>query len=109
MRQRPLAVGALVRPRPLGIRTWSGIGHVAVGMACQGYDLHLTRYDERGWRATSLTPSVRVGRSRRRGERGGGGMGGIEDGGVLSSRRAFPLSDRCDAAGRLALFGLARG
>jgi len=26
--------------------------HVAVGMARQGYDLQLTRYDEKGWRAT---------------------------------------------------------
>src|SRR5437867_9272435 len=32
--------------------SWSGIGHVTVGMARQGYDLQLTRYDERGWRAT---------------------------------------------------------
>jgi hypothetical protein len=32
--------------------SWSGIGHVVVGMARQGYDLQLTRYDERGWRAT---------------------------------------------------------
>jgi hypothetical protein len=32
--------------------SWSGIGHVAVGMARQGYDLQLTRYDEQGWRAT---------------------------------------------------------
>ncbi len=24
--------------------------HVAVGMARQGYDLQLTRYDEKGWR-----------------------------------------------------------
>jgi hypothetical protein len=31
---------------------WSGIEHVAVGMARQGYDLQLTRYDERGWRPT---------------------------------------------------------
>src|SRR2546426_7398396 len=31
---------------------WRGIGHLAVGMAHQGYDLQLTRYDERGWRAT---------------------------------------------------------
>ena len=27
--------------------SWSGIGHVAVGMARQGYDLRLTRYDEK--------------------------------------------------------------
>ena len=32
--------------------SWAGIGHVAVGMGRQGYDLQLTRYDERGWRAT---------------------------------------------------------
>jgi len=31
---------------------WRGIGAIAVGMARQGYDLQLTRYDERGWRAT---------------------------------------------------------
>ena len=27
--------------------SWAGIGHVAVGMARQGYDLQLTRYDEK--------------------------------------------------------------
>jgi hypothetical protein len=32
--------------------SWSGVGHVAVGMHRQGYDLQLTEYDERGWRAT---------------------------------------------------------
>jgi hypothetical protein len=32
--------------------SWAGIGHVAVGMARQGYDLQLTRYDAKGWRAT---------------------------------------------------------
>src|SRR4029453_11809567 len=32
--------------------SWSGIGRIAVGMARQGSDLQLTRYDERGWRAT---------------------------------------------------------
>jgi hypothetical protein len=35
--------------------SWSGVGHVAVGMAHQGFDLQLTRYDERGWRATFYT------------------------------------------------------
>jgi hypothetical protein len=38
------------------LRTWldtlSSIGRIAVRMAHQGYDLQLTRYDERGWRAT---------------------------------------------------------
>ena len=32
--------------------SWSDIGHVAVGMHRQGFDLQLTQYDERGWRAT---------------------------------------------------------
>jgi hypothetical protein len=32
--------------------SWAGIGRLAVGMAHQGFDLQLTRYDERGWRAT---------------------------------------------------------
>jgi hypothetical protein len=32
--------------------SWAGIGRIAVGMAHQGFDLQLTRYDERGWRAT---------------------------------------------------------
>src|SRR5262249_17919036 len=35
--------------------SWSGIGRVAVGMARQGYDLQLTRYDDKGWRATFYT------------------------------------------------------
>ena len=28
--------------------SWAGIGTVAVGMARQGFDLQLTRYDEKG-------------------------------------------------------------
>jgi hypothetical protein len=35
----------------LGLQTWlgswAGIGRIAVGMARQGFDLQLTRYDER--------------------------------------------------------------
>src|SRR6266704_438311 len=38
--------------------SWSGIGHVVVGMARQGYDLQLTRYDEKGWRATFYTTGM---------------------------------------------------
>jgi hypothetical protein len=38
--------------------SWSGIGHVAVGMHRQGYDLQLTQYDERGWRATFYTTEM---------------------------------------------------
>src|SRR5262245_26621103 len=48
--------------------SWSGIGHVTVGMARQDYDLKLTRYGNRGWRDTfflaspehSLHPRLRV-------------------------------------------------
>ena len=38
--------------------SWAGIGQVAVGMARQDYDLQLTRYDERGWRATFYTSGM---------------------------------------------------
>ena len=34
------------------LSTWTGIGDVIVGMHRQGYDVQLTQYDERGWRAT---------------------------------------------------------
>jgi hypothetical protein len=40
------------------LSTWSGIGHVAHGMARQGYDLSLTRYDGLGWRATFYATGV---------------------------------------------------
>src|SRR2546427_4991048 len=32
--------------------SWPGVGAIERGMAHQGYDLQLTRYDEQGWRAT---------------------------------------------------------
>ena len=38
--------------------SWSGIGRIAVGMHRQGYDLQLTQYDERGWRATFYTTGM---------------------------------------------------
>jgi len=34
------------------LSTWTGIGHIIVGMHRQGYDAQLTQYDERGWRGT---------------------------------------------------------
>src|SRR5687767_14978900 len=34
------------------LSTRTGIGQVVVGMHRQGYDVQLTQYDERGWRAT---------------------------------------------------------
>jgi hypothetical protein len=50
------ALHALVDRALYALRTWldswSGIGHVTVGMAHRGYDLQLTRDDEKGWRAT---------------------------------------------------------
>jgi hypothetical protein len=42
-----------------GLDSWSGIGHVVVGMARQGFDLQLTRYDERGWQATFYKTGLR--------------------------------------------------
>src|SRR6266513_2828984 len=38
--------------------SWRGIGDVERGMARQGYDLQLTRYDERGWRAIFYTTGM---------------------------------------------------
>src|SRR4030095_6047590 len=38
--------------------SWSGIGRIAVGMARQGFDRQLTRYDEKGWRATFYTTGM---------------------------------------------------
>ena len=35
--------------------SWEGIGHVVVGMHHRGYDLQLTHYNDRGWRATFCT------------------------------------------------------
>ena len=46
--QRPPGLQALHR----WLDCWSGIGDITIGVARQGYDLWLTRYDERGWRAT---------------------------------------------------------
>ena len=40
------------------LNSWRGIGDVERGMARQGYDLQLTRYDERGWRATFYTSGM---------------------------------------------------
>ena len=40
--------------------SWSGIGHVAVGMHRQVFDLQLTQYDERGWRATFNTTGMEL-------------------------------------------------
>src|SRR5262245_13453472 len=61
-------------------------------MAHQGYDLQLTRYDERGWRATFYTTGDGTRSDKRDGHRMGaqalardtaGGVGGVEEGGLL--------------------------
>src|SRR5262250_2029213 len=38
--------------------SWAGIGRIAAGMLRQGFDLQLTQYDERGWRATFYTTGM---------------------------------------------------
>ena len=38
--------------------SWTGIGRVAVGMQRQGFDLQLTQYADRGWRATFYTTGM---------------------------------------------------
>jgi len=38
--------------------SWRGIGDVERGMERQGFDLQLTRYDERRWRATFYTTGM---------------------------------------------------
>jgi hypothetical protein len=66
--------------------SWSGIGHVAVGMAHQGFDLQLTRYDERGWRATFYTagmehsPTSATGTGYAVARDATGGVGGAQEG-----------------------------
>ena len=43
----------------LALRTWlDSWSGIAVGMHRQGYDLQLTQYDERGWRATFYTTGM---------------------------------------------------
>jgi hypothetical protein len=49
-------LATLVRSRALGASDL--FGHVAVGMHRQGFDLHLTQYDERGCRATFYTTGM---------------------------------------------------
>jgi hypothetical protein len=70
--------------------SWSGIGHVAVGMRRQGFDLQLTQYGERGWRATFYTSGMEHSPTSATGTAWGahavasdaaGGVGGAEEGG----------------------------
>jgi hypothetical protein len=62
------ALGFAGLPRPpydralwalrIWLDSWSGIGHIGLGMHRQGFDLQLTQYDERGWRATFYTTGM---------------------------------------------------
>ena len=54
---RPPYDRALSALRPW-LDSWAGIGRIAVGMAHQGFDLQLTRYADRGWRATFYTTGI---------------------------------------------------
>ena len=47
-----------LRLRHHWLDSWRGIGDIVAGMARQGYDLQLTRYDARGWRATFYTSGM---------------------------------------------------
>ena len=40
------------------LNCWRGVGDVVTGMNRQGYDLQLTEYDDRGWRATFYTTGM---------------------------------------------------
>jgi len=60
--------------------SWSGIGHIAVGMHRQGYDLQLTQYDERGWRATFYTTGMEHSPTSRPAPRGSGRRGARRSG-----------------------------
>jgi hypothetical protein len=69
------------------LESWSGIGHVAVGMHRQRFDLQLTRCDEKGWRRDLLhdgmehspTSATGTGWEGRRGTRCKGGVGGTKE------------------------------
>ena len=41
-----------MKQQPEQADSWRGMGQVIAGMHRQGYDVQLTQYDERGWRAT---------------------------------------------------------
>src|SRR6266566_5870413 len=79
------ALGFSTLPLP-SYDSWAGIGRVAVGMHRQGYDLQLTQYDERGWRATfyvtgmehSPTSATGTGWERTVARDAAGGVGGAE-------------------------------
>jgi len=89
--------------------SWTGIGHVAVGMHRQGFDLQLTQYDDRGWRSTfyttgmehSPTSATGTGWERTPSARDPAGVAGAIDLIVSPSRRNRPRrADQHFRAGR---------
>ena len=65
-RSKPPRLRSDLHPLPAlrsWLNSWRGIGSVERGMAHQGYDLQLTRYDNRGWRATFYTTGMECQRS----------------------------------------------
>jgi hypothetical protein len=40
------------------VDSWRGVGAIAPGMAHQDFHLQLTRYAERGWRASFYTSGI---------------------------------------------------
>jgi hypothetical protein len=70
--------------------SWRGIGAVSVGMHRQGYDLQLTQYDERRWRATFLRDGDRaLAHGRHRVRVGTNAMGAVQ----VSARGALMKAD----------------
>jgi hypothetical protein len=83
--------------------SWSGIGHVAVGMHRQGYDLQLTQYDDRGWRATFYTTGMEHSPTSATGtgwkahavaRNAARGVGGVEEGGARGRTAMTPIEDK---------------
>jgi len=74
--------------------TWRGIGDVAVGMARQGYDLQLTRYDEQGRRATFYMSGMAALADQRDGHGvGGDAVAGGAGGGARSAAEGRRVND----------------
>ena len=53
-----LAAGERPPARCSWLDSWRSIGAVEQGMERQGFDLQLTRHDDRGWRATFSTTGM---------------------------------------------------
>jgi hypothetical protein len=51
-------LGPLTISQTTAADSWAGVVSVAAGMHRQGYDLQLTQYDDRGWRATFYTTGM---------------------------------------------------